>query len=78
MSGATNPVQLNIGADPTAVISAVRQHVRWLPRSVLDMPEMQAIRTYLAVEFYHKRPGASAQMMRDEGLPDCVVDWVLS
>ena len=45
---------------------------------VLAMPEMQALRTYLAVEFYHKRPGASAQMMRDEFLPESVIDWMLS
>jgi len=48
--------------------------------AVLDMPEMHALRTFLAREFrtYNQTPSRSRALMIDEGLPANVADWVLS
>ena len=48
--------------------------------AVLDMPEMHALRTFLAREFrtYNQTPSRSRALMIDEGIPANVADWVLS
>jgi len=49
-------------------------------QAVLDMPEMHALRTFLAREFrtYNQTPSRSRALMIDEGIPANVADWVLS
>ena len=50
--------------------------------AVLDMPEMHALRTYLAMEFRPHNPRHTPDRYRsrmiDEGIPANVADWVLS
>ena len=48
--------------------------------AVLDMPEMQALRTFLDLEFrtYNVSPSRSRALMINEGIPANVADWVLS